>query len=168
MVFATIQAGLCLNPKKCQLFWRETFLGHVVSTSAVSTDPVKITAVRNWPLPTNVSDLRSFLGLASYYRQYMQDFATIASPLHPLTDCGQSYIWDDPCSMAFKTLQTALFTAHVLTYPDMNRLFIIDRDASNVGISAVLSQQGDNGEQEAWAQLDPMVATLWAIDGEAG
>ncbi|KAJ8395018.1 hypothetical protein AAFF_G00039690 [Aldrovandia affinis] len=86
-VFAAIrQARLQLNPKKCQLFRRETtFLGHVVSTGGVSTNPAKIAAVRDWPLPTNVSNLRSFLGLASYYCRYVQDFATIASPLHRFT-----------------------------------------------------------------------------------
>ncbi|KAJ8351010.1 hypothetical protein AAFF_G00165480 [Aldrovandia affinis] len=66
---------LCLNPKKCQLIRREiAFLGHVVSADSVATDPAKIVAVRDWPPPTNVSDLRSFLGLASYYSRYMQDF----------------------------------------------------------------------------------------------
>ncbi|KAJ8405672.1 hypothetical protein AAFF_G00316520 [Aldrovandia affinis] len=76
-VFAAIcQPGLRLNPKKCQLFRRETaFLEHVVSADGVATDPAKIAAVQDWPPPTNVSDLRSFLGLASYYCRYMQDFA---------------------------------------------------------------------------------------------
>ncbi|KAJ8405655.1 hypothetical protein AAFF_G00316350 [Aldrovandia affinis] len=107
-VFATIrQAGLRLNPKKWQLFRRETaFLGHVVSADGVATNPVKIAAVRNWPPPTNISNLRSFLGLASYYRRYVQDFAIIARPLHRLTDRGQPYVWDDPCAQAFNVLQT--------------------------------------------------------------
>ncbi|KAJ8408010.1 hypothetical protein AAFF_G00262380 [Aldrovandia affinis] len=104
-VFTTIrQAGLRLNLKKWQLFWRETaFLGHV-------------------------------------------DFATIASPLHHLTDRGQPYVWDDPCSQAFNILQTALITAPVLAYPDMYRPFILDTDASNVGVGAVLSQQSNSGD----------------------
>ncbi|KAJ8385322.1 hypothetical protein AAFF_G00190380 [Aldrovandia affinis] len=148
-VFATIrQAGLRLNPKKCQLFRRETaFLGHIVSADGIATDPAKIAAVRDWPPPTNVSDLRSFLGLVSYYRKYVQDFATIARPLHCLTDRGQPYVWDDPCAQAFNVLQTALITAPVLAYPDANRPFILDTDASNVGVGAILSQQSDSGEQ---------------------
>ncbi|KAJ8405481.1 hypothetical protein AAFF_G00319540 [Aldrovandia affinis] len=88
------------------------------------------------------------------------------SPAH-FTDRRRPYVWDNPCSTAFKT-QTALNTAPVLAYSDVNRPFIIDTDASNVGVSAVLSQQGDSGEQEARAQLAPKVATLQAVDGEAG
>ncbi|KAJ8392388.1 hypothetical protein AAFF_G00075130 [Aldrovandia affinis] len=135
-VFAAIhQAGLRLNPKKCRLFRRETaFLGHVVSAGGVATDPAKITAVRDWPPPTNISDLRSFLGLASYYRRY-------------------PYVWDDPCAQTFNALRTAVITAPVLAYPDANRPFILDTDASNVGVGAVLSQPSDSGEQEAQAQL---------------
>ncbi|KAJ8404027.1 hypothetical protein AAFF_G00343770 [Aldrovandia affinis] len=169
-VFATIrQAGLRLNPKKCQLFWRETaFLGHVVSTDGMVTDPAKIDTVHDWRPPTNVSDLRSFLGLASYYRRYVQVFTTIARSLHCLTDRGQPYVWDDPFSQAFNALQTALITAPVLAYPDANRPFIMDTDASNVGVGTVLSQPNDSGEQEARAQLVPMVATLQTDNGEAG
>ncbi|KAJ8408112.1 hypothetical protein AAFF_G00263400 [Aldrovandia affinis] len=126
-----------------------------LSAGGVSTDLSKIAAVHDWPIPTNVSDLRSFLGLASYYHRYVQDFTTIASPLHRSIDRGQPYVLDDPCSTAFKTLQTALITAPVLAYPDVNHPFIIDTDASNVGIGAVLSQQGDSGEQEARPQLAP-------------
>ncbi|KAJ8401478.1 hypothetical protein AAFF_G00383970 [Aldrovandia affinis] len=82
----------------------------------MATDPAKIAAVRDWPPPTNVSDLQSFLGLASYYRRYVQDFATITRPLHRLTDRGQPYVWDDPCAQTFNALQTALITAPVIAY----------------------------------------------------
>ncbi|KAJ8416216.1 hypothetical protein AAFF_G00382380 [Aldrovandia affinis] len=106
----------------------------------------EITAVCDWPPSTNVSDLRSFLGLTSYYRRYVQNFATIARPLHRLTDRGQPYVWNDPCTQA---LQTALITAPVLAYPDTNRPFVLDTDASKVGVGAVLSQPSDSGEQLA-------------------
>ncbi|KAJ8412711.1 hypothetical protein AAFF_G00116620 [Aldrovandia affinis] len=79
------------------------------------------------------------LGLTSYYRRYLQDFTTIARPLHRLTDCAQPYVWDNPCAQAFNILQTTLITAPVLAYPDANRPFILDTDASNVGVGAVLS-----------------------------
>ncbi|KAJ8391351.1 hypothetical protein AAFF_G00089810 [Aldrovandia affinis] len=97
--------------------------------------------------PAADSNLQSFLGLASYYRRYMRNFTTIARPLHHLTDRGQPYVWDDPCVQAFNTLRTALITAPVLAYPDTNRPFILDMDASNVGVGAILSQPSDSGEQ---------------------
>ncbi|KAJ8385870.1 hypothetical protein AAFF_G00179360 [Aldrovandia affinis] len=106
--------------------------------------------------PTNVSDLRHFLGLTSNFRRYVRNFATIARPLHRLTDHGQPYIWDDPCAQAFNALQTTLITAPVLAYPNANWPFVLDTDASNVGVGAVLSQPSDSGEQRlsqcAWGE----------------
>ncbi|KAJ8387897.1 hypothetical protein AAFF_G00149320 [Aldrovandia affinis] len=131
------------------VFRETTFLGHVVSADDVATNLAKIAAVRNWLPPTNVSDLRSFLGLASYYHRYVQDFATIARPLHRLTDHGQPYVWDNPCALVFNVLQTAHITAPVLAYPDANRPFILDMDASSVGVGAILSQPSDSGQQRS-------------------
>ncbi|KAJ8401545.1 hypothetical protein AAFF_G00378620 [Aldrovandia affinis] len=170
-VFAAIrQAGLRLNLKKCQLFRRETaFLGHVVSAGGVATDPAKITAVHNWPPPTNVSDLRSFLGLASYYRRYVRNFATIARPIHHLTDRGQPYVWDDPCAQAFNALRTALIMAPLLAYPDANPPFILDTDASNVGVGTILSQPSDSGEQSLSPRtkgVSPKLRSRWRGPGE--
>ena len=148
-VFQAIRrAGLRLHPKKCHLFRQETsFLGHVVSAAGVSTDPAKVAAVRDWPVPHNVGQLRSFLGLASYYRRFVRDFATIASPLHRLTQKGQVFRWSEDCAAAFEQLRSALVGAPVLSYPDPQLPFIVDTDASNVGLGAVLSQEGEDGEQ---------------------
>ena len=148
-VFTAIRrAGLRLNPAKCRLLSRETeFLGHVVSARGVATNPAKVAAVRDWPTPANVGELRSFLGLASYYRRFVRGFATIASPLHRLTDKGQPFTWDSNCAAAYTQLKTALTEAPVLAYPDAQQPFIVDTDASNVGVGAVLSQQGEDGER---------------------
>ncbi|KAJ8346723.1 hypothetical protein SKAU_G00281240 [Synaphobranchus kaupii] len=142
------QAGLRLNPKKCQLLRRETaFLGHIVSERGVATDPSKVADVRDWPVPGDVGELRSFLGLASYYRRFVRDFATLASPLHRLTDKCRPFVWQEGQSMAFDQLRAALTEAPVLAYPDAQRPFIIDTDASNTGVGAVLSQKDEDGER---------------------
>ncbi|CAI5685713.1 unnamed protein product [Oreochromis niloticus] len=142
-VFSTIrQAGLRLNPAKYRLLARETtFLGHVISAQGIATDSAKVAAVRDWPTPSNVKELRSFLGLASYYRRFIKGFATIASPLHRLTDKGQPFGWGDACAAAFAQLKEALTRAPVLAYPNARQPFIVDTDASNVGVGAVLSQR---------------------------
>ncbi|KAJ8341696.1 hypothetical protein SKAU_G00339870 [Synaphobranchus kaupii] len=117
------QAGLRLNPKKCQLLRRETaFLGHIVSERGVATDPSKVAAGRDWPVPGIVGELRSFLGLASYYRRFVRDFATLASPLHRLTDKCRPFVWQEGQSMAFDQLRAALTEAPVLAYPDAQAL----------------------------------------------
>jgi hypothetical protein len=82
-------AGLKLKSKKCSLFAKQvTFLGHVISSNGVATDPSKIQNVKDWPVPTNVSELCSFLGLCGYYRRYIKNFSAIAKCLHKLTEKG--------------------------------------------------------------------------------
>uniref|UniRef100_A0A8C6P9U8 ribonuclease H n=1 Tax=Nothobranchius furzeri TaxID=105023 RepID=A0A8C6P9U8_NOTFU len=148
-VFSAIRrAGLRLNPAKCRLLTRETtFLGHVISAQGIVTDPAKVAAVRDWPTPSNVKELWSFLGLASYYRRFIKGFATTANPLHRLTDKDQPFGWSDACAVAFAQLKEALTRAPVLAYPDARQPFIVDTDTSNVGVGAALSQQDDAGER---------------------
>uniref|UniRef100_A0A7N8WJS6 Gypsy retrotransposon integrase-like protein 1 n=1 Tax=Mastacembelus armatus TaxID=205130 RepID=A0A7N8WJS6_9TELE len=148
-VFSAIrQAGLRLNPAKCNLMARDTmFLGHVVSGQGVATDPGKVAAVKDWPTPTTISELRSFLGLASYYRRFVRNFASIASPLHRLTEKGRAFGWTQACDAAFQQLKMALVDAPVLAYPYPQQPFILDTDASNVGVGAVLSQMEGGAER---------------------
>ncbi|KAK2898063.1 hypothetical protein Q8A73_014443 [Channa argus] len=131
---AICQAGLRLNPAKCHLLARETqFLGHVVNEHGVTTDRAKVAAIKEWPQPTTTSELRSFLGLASYYRRFVKDFATIASPLHRVTEKGRRFGWSEACSRAFQRLKVDLSEAPVLAYPDPQQPFIVDTDASGTG-----------------------------------
>lgn len=135
-------AGLKLKPRKCHLFKRSVlYLGHVVSPDGISTDPEKIKVVEDWPVPTSVKEVQSFLGLASYYRRFIGGFANIARPLHQLTEKGREFIWTNECDCAFSELKEHLLTAPVLAYPDPEKSYILDTDASNVGIGAVLSQE---------------------------
>ncbi|KAK3749616.1 hypothetical protein QZH41_012954 [Actinostola sp. cb2023] len=141
-------AGLKLSPKKCHLFQQSvTFLGHVVSDAGLSTDPEKIRAVVEWPVPVGVTDLRSFLGLCSYYRKFTKGFAEIARPLYRLTEKGKDFVWTEECDEAFSQLKTALTTAPILAYPSTEDPFILDTDASNFGLGVVLSQVQEGEEK---------------------
>ena len=141
-------ADLKLKPKKCHLFQKQVlYLGHVVSEDGVSTDPAKLESIRTWPTPTNTTDVRSFLGLASYYRRYIKGFANIARPLHALTQKDKTFHWSQECESAFQTLKEKLSTSPILAYPRVGQEFVLDTDASKYGIGAVLSQEHDGHER---------------------
>ena len=144
-------ANLKLKPSKCSLFQTEvSFLGHVVSKAGISCDPNKIESVQNWPVPTNVSEVKRFLGLVGYYRRFVKDFSTIAYPLTELTHKSKSFVWTQDCQIAFETLRSSSITDPILSYPTENGEFILDTDASLHGISAVLSQS-QYGEEKVMA-----------------
>ena len=140
-------ANLKLSPGKCILLQdKVNYLGHVVSADGVGTDPKKIESIVEWPTPRTVRDVRSFLGLCSYYRRFVKNFATIAKPLHSLTEKGVPFDWSGECENAFKELKRALTEAPILNYPIEDGDFVIDTDASNVGVGGVLSQI-QNGQE---------------------
>jgi len=141
-------AGLKLKPEKCALFKRSvTFLGHVVSQARIATDPVKTKAVAEWPTPTSLKELRSFVGLASYYCRFVKGFADIAAPLHALAKKGQMFCWSTEAQTAFETLKGALISPPVLAMPNDIGEMILDTDASDATIGAVLSQVQDGVEK---------------------
>ena len=143
------EAGLKLKPKKCHLLQKEiSFLGHVVSKEGLKTDPLKIAAVKNMPRPTTVTQTRSFLGLASYYRKYVQSFSKIAKPLFDLTKKDQTFVWTDNCEESFEELKKRLTSAPILAFPKPDgSQFILDTDASAYAIGAVLSQVQEGKER---------------------
>ena len=141
-------ANLQLKPAKCALCKTEvTYLGHKISREGVATDQAKVDKVENWPQPKTSQELQRFLGLASYYRKFIRNFASIARPLHRLTEKGRPFKWTSECDSAFCKLKQSLTTAPILVYPDFSRPFILDTDASNDGIGAVLSQEYDGSER---------------------
>ena len=142
------QAGLKLKSQKCQLFKREVdFLGHVINEHGIHTNPQKIECVKTWPTPKNITELRSFLGLCSYYRRFIINYSHVAKPLTRLTEKDQRFNWTTECSEAFGKLKHMLVTAPILAHPDFTKPFILDTDASNHAIGAVLSQKTGNEER---------------------
>ena len=134
-------AGLKLKPEKCNLMQKSvSFLGHVVSGEGIATDPAKTKLVSEWPVPTSVKEVRSFLGLAGYYRRFVKGYATIATPLNHLMKKDQPFEWTDKTQEAFETLKNALTSSPVLAMPNDRGEFVLDTDACDRAIGAVLSQ----------------------------
>ena len=148
-VFSRLKlAGLRLKPSKCHLFQESvSFLGYILNRDGLSCDTQKVEAVENWQEPTSVKEVRSFLGLASYYRKFIENFSSIAAPLTALTRKGVKFSWSPECEVAFQTLKTCLTQAPVLSYPTNNDPYILDTDASNYGLGATLSQIQDGEER---------------------
>jgi hypothetical protein len=117
-------------------------LGHVINSQGVSSDPQKISKVKSWPTPQNSKEVRSFLGLAGYYRKFVQHFGIIARPLVNLLKKEGPFVWTDTTDTAFQLLKQMLVEAPVLKLPDFNKTFTIDMDACDTGIGAVLQQEG--------------------------
>ena len=140
------KAGLKLKPSKCKLIRKELdFLGYVVSRNGISVDPKKVSAVTKFQTPVDVKSLRAFLGLASYYRRFVPAFSSVANPLYSLTRKDVAFVWSQECDTAFTQLKELLTQAPVLAYPSFGRDFLLETDASGVGLGAILSQKQEDG-----------------------
>jgi hypothetical protein len=128
---------------KCEFWLNEVvFLGHVISEKGISVDPKKIEAVLRWERPTNVTEIRSFLGLAGYYRRFIEGFSTIASPMTQLTRKEVKFEWSKECETSFQELKSRLTSAPVLALPKEQEGFVVYSDASSKGLGCVLMQHG--------------------------
>jgi hypothetical protein len=127
---------------KCEFWLKEVpFLGHILSENGVSVDPSKVQEVMNWKAPTTVPEIRSFLGLAGYYRRFIPDFSKIAKPMTSLLQKDHKFVWTEECEAAFHTLRKLLTTAPVLAQPDIEKPFDVFCDASKTGLGCVLMQE---------------------------
>uniref|UniRef100_A0A803KCS2 Gypsy retrotransposon integrase-like protein 1 n=1 Tax=Xenopus tropicalis TaxID=8364 RepID=A0A803KCS2_XENTR len=156
-VFAQIQdAGLTLKPEKCHLAMAEVqYLGHRVGGGQLRPDPAKVEAICQWPIPKTQKQVLAFLGTSGYYRKFIPNYSTVAKPLTDLTSRQRSrtIVWTPECESAMNALKQALASSPVLAAPDFSRRFILQTDASNFGLGAVLSQVNTYGEEHPVAYL---------------
>ena len=128
---------------KCDFWLKEiSFLGHIVSSKGIRVDPRKIEVIVQWEPPRNVTEVRSFLGLAGYYRRFVNGFSVIASPLTKLLHKGVKFEWNDRCQTSFTQLKKMLTEAPVLTQPTPGKEYVLYSDASRTGLGCVLMQEG--------------------------
>ncbi len=146
VILRICEAGLKLKPSKCHFIREEVeYLGHLITPQGLKTNARLTAAVAEFPRPQNVSEVQRFLGLSSYYRRFVSNFARVASPLHALTRKGAEFEWTNECEVSFQALKEKLTSAPVLAYPSFERSFVLETDASIAGIGAVLSQPQDDG-----------------------
>ncbi|MCW5672650.1 MAG: DDE-type integrase/transposase/recombinase [Hydrogenophaga sp.] len=146
------QANMFIKASKCNFCRTELpFLGHIVSKDGIKMDPEKVKVLTQLQTPRNVAELRRFLGLASYYRKFIHEFAHITAPLSKLTSSKNAWDWTAEQQQAFQTIIQKLSTAPILAYPDFEKPFSLSTDASNVAIGGVLSQLDDNGRERVIA-----------------
>lgn len=169
--------GLKVKAKKCNFLKPSVkFLGHIVSEAGVSPDPEKVEAVKNWPTPKNSKDIESFLGLASYYRKFIKNFAKIAQPIRRLTQNDVNFDWNNNCENSFETLKNLLTHPPILAFPDFSpsNKFILQTDASDFAIGAVLmnsdrrpitfvSRQLRKYEKNYGITDKELLAIVWAV-----
>nr|AAX95912.1 retrotransposon protein, putative, Ty3-gypsy sub-class [Oryza sativa Japonica Group]ABA92473.1 retrotransposon protein, putative, Ty3-gypsy subclass [Oryza sativa Japonica Group] len=128
---------------KCEFWLSEVkFLGHVISAGGVAVDPSNVESVTNWKQPKTVSEIRSFLGLAGYYRRFIENFSKIAKPMTRLLQKDVKYKWSEECEQSFQELKNRLISAPILILPDPKKGFQVYCDASKLGLGCVLMQDG--------------------------
>ena len=141
-------AKLKLGASKCTFAAKEvSYLGHRVTEEGLLPDPSLLAAIRDIPPPKTATEVRSFLGLAGYYRRYVKGFATIAAPLHALTRKDTLFHWSEDCQAAFEQQKARLTTSPITAFPDFSQAFRLYTDASTAGLGAILAQVRDGKER---------------------
>lgn len=173
------EAGLTVSKSKCHFCRNELkYLGYVIDEEGLHVDPDKVSAILNLPIPKNIREVRRVLGMTSWYRRFIPNFATVVAPINNLLRKNSKFLWTDSCTAAFEKLKEFLVTAPVMNCPDFSRQFSIQTDASDYGLGAVLVQEYSDGERaisyisrslnknerKFSATEKECLAVLWAIE----
>eukprot|EP00253_Pinus_taeda_P020294 PITA_20294 len=144
MVLQTLREHqLYAKLSKCDFYKEEIqYLGHVISKEGIVVDPEKIKTILDWPVPKDVADIRSFMGLARYYRRFVEGFSRVAYPITSLQKKGRTFRWSSECQQSFERLKQLLTSAPVLSIADPNKDYVVCTDASGEGVGGVLMQEG--------------------------
>eukprot|EP00253_Pinus_taeda_P012331 PITA_12331 len=144
MVLQTLREHqLYAKLSKCDFYKEEIqYLGHVISKEGIVVDPEKIKTILDWPVPKDVADIRSFMGLAGYYRRFVEGFSRVAYPITSLQKKGRTFRWSSECQQSFERLKQLLTSAPVLSIADPNKDYVVCTDASGEGVGGVLMQEG--------------------------
>lgn len=139
-----LENRLFIKAEKCEFHVNMiSFLGYIIDRGDLKADPAKVQAVINWPTPPNRSQLQCFLGFANFYRRFIRDFSKVALPLTLLTSPKVPFHWNEPARRAFALLKDRFASAPILVQPDLTQQFVVEVDASDSGVGAVLSQRHD-------------------------
>ena len=132
--------------EKCEFAREEmTFVGYMVSKAGIGMDPAKISSILDWPIPTSVKEVQSFLGFANFYRKFIDGYSRLAAPLTTLTRKSVRFTWSDEAAAAFRSLQLAFTSAPILRHFQPDRPLVVEADASDFALGCVLSQPSDDG-----------------------
>lgn len=142
------KANLTLNVSKSHFcVTRVKYLGYVIGDGGISTDPEKVSAIRNWPTPKNVKQVRGFLGIAGWYRRFIENFSSVVFPITETLSSKKKFSWTPDAHRAFEQIKTLLSSSPVLINPDFSKKFYLHCDASDYGIGAVLVQMDEEGNE---------------------
>ena len=173
LVLARLQQyGLRVKPSKCHFAQPQVkLLGYLVNKQGIATDPDKVEAIVKLPPPTNIKQVRSFLGTAGYYRQCVPKFAYLAKPLTALTRKNAKFVWSAEHQHAFDSLKNMLVSSHVMAHPDPSKPYILYTDASDTCIGAILVQKDKAGVERVIQyvshQLSPTQQCWSTVEVEA-
>ncbi|KAI4895362.1 hypothetical protein NFI96_000963 [Prochilodus magdalenae] len=160
-----LENQLYVKGEKCEFHLSSvSFLGYIISSEGVVMDDRKITAVANWPIPNSIRELQKFLGFANFYRRFIRNFSSVAAPLTSLLKGNaKRLVWNPQAGSAFEELKRRFTTAPLLQHPDPTKPFVVEVDASNVGVGAVLSQRSGEPPKTTW-EIDDEIDRLNMVE----